>query len=249
VTAAQRAELRERAAAVAQIKVDDLDAPAPSNDDAKHLARVLRVRPGESVVIIDGRGAWRMCVWRADETLEPVGDVRREVEVQTPLTVAFSLLKGDRNEWVVQKLTELGVDRIAPLMCERTVVKWDATKAERNRERLERVAYEAAMQSRRIWLPEVLPVRPLVTAAAELGPLCMAEPGGAALTTGDHIVAIGPEGGWSDEELTQAARTIDLGPTILRAETAAVTAGVLLATLRADRGANRQVVPSSQETG
>ncbi len=74
------------------------------------------------------------------------------------VTVAFALVKGERPEWVTQKLTELGVDTIVPFTAARSVVRWDDRKAAANRDRLERVAREAAMQSRRCWLPEVASV-------------------------------------------------------------------------------------------
>ena len=83
------------------------------------------------------------------------------------------------------------------------------------------VAAEAAMQSRRVWLPEVVGPLP----AAEVLPGAVAaEPGGRPLTSTDHTVAVGPEGGWSPAELDAAESTVSLGPTVLRVETAAVVA-------------------------
>jgi 16S rRNA (uracil1498-N3)-methyltransferase len=154
------------------------------------------------------------------------------------LSVGFALVKGEKPEWIVQKLTECGVDRILPFVAERSVVRWDEAKAARNAERLQRVAVEAAMQSRRVWLPEVAPVRPfaavvaeggagVVLADAEGGPLSMSVDGPA------PVVLVGPEGGWSTGEREAAGgRFVRFGPTILRAETAAVAAGVLLSALR-----------------
>ena len=71
------------------------------------------------------------------------------------LTVAFAPVKGERPEWVVQKLTELGIDRIVPLLSERSVVRWSGARGKATVERLRRVAREAAAQCRRVWLPEV----------------------------------------------------------------------------------------------
>ncbi len=71
------------------------------------------------------------------------------------MTVAFSPVKGDRPEWAVQKLTELGVDRIVPLVAARSVVRWTGDRGAAVVERWRRVAREAAMQSRRAWLPAV----------------------------------------------------------------------------------------------
>jgi 16S rRNA (uracil1498-N3)-methyltransferase len=86
---------------------------------------------------------------RLGSTPVPVGDSVLADRSLPPLTVAFAVLKGERNEMVVQKLTELGIDRIVPVLAERCVVRWDTVRAQRQHERLERVAREAAMQSRR----------------------------------------------------------------------------------------------------
>ena len=69
--------------------------------------------------------------------------------------MAFAPVKGERPEWVVQKLTELGIDRIVPLFSERSVVRWSGARGQATVERLRRVAREAAAQCRRVWLPEV----------------------------------------------------------------------------------------------
>ena len=83
------------------------------------------------------------------------GAVQSEARAEPRLTVAFAPVKGERPEWVVQKLTELGIDRIVPLRSERSVVRWTGTRGQATVERLRRVAREAAAQCRRVWLPEV----------------------------------------------------------------------------------------------
>ena len=223
-----RAGLLARAAAAAQVLVVDLRAPAPGEDDLRHLERVLRLRDGEAVSVVDGTGAWRMCAWREGGALEPTTEVAREPAATPEIAVGFSLPKGDRPEWIVQKLTELGVDRIEPLVTDRTVVRWDGPKAARNIERLRRIAYEAAMQCRRVRLPIVSDLAPLAPGGV------LAHAGGDRATLRFPRVVVGPEGGWSQNELVTAAATIDLGPTVLRAETAAVTLGARLCALRAD---------------
>jgi 16S rRNA (uracil1498-N3)-methyltransferase len=162
------------------------------------------------------------------------------VHVDAPgpiLAVALAVPKGDRMDWAVQKLTEIGVDRIVALRAERSVVVWDQARAQRQRRRLEAVARQAAMQSRRL-RPPVLD-GPLVPAAVAdtlgLGTV-MAEPGVAApLTLGPTgtVVLVGPEGGWAPAELDACPARADLGPSILRTETAAVVAATLLVALRA----------------
>src|SRR4029077_1127191 len=83
-------------------------------------------------------GGWR--VVRFGPTLEPGGPVEVDAPHAPEITIAFALVKGDRNEWIVQKLTELGVDRIVPFVADRSVLQWDEAKAARNRERLTTVA-------------------------------------------------------------------------------------------------------------
>ena len=180
----------------------------------------------------------------------PVEEVVREAPPAPALTVAFALTKGEHPEWAVQKLTEAGVDRVIVMTTERCVVRWSPAGAGRQLERLREVARQAAMQSRRAWLPAIdgpVAFSDVVAGAGagdgaaagggaaggEVASLALAVPGGDALTLATPTVLIGPEGGWSDAELATAPHHVGLGPHILRAETAALAAGVLLAALRA----------------
>jgi len=209
--------------------VDDLAAPVLDDGDRHHLARVLRLRTGDALTVGDGRGSWRACRFGPD--LEPVGDVVRDAAPSPPLGVAFALVKGDRPELVVQKLTELGIDRIVPFVSARSVVRWDEAKAARAHERLNAVAREAAMQSRRTWLPTVEPLATFADVAVAGAALC--ERDGAPLSLATPTLLVGPEGGWAPEELAAVLPTVALGPTVLRAETAAIAAASLLTALRA----------------
>lgn len=219
-------------ALVAHVFVQDVAAPALSNEDAHHLLRVLRLRDGERFTVGDGRGAWRECLI-AEGSVRPDGDVQHVPEPSPRLTVGFALTKGDKPELTVQKLTELGIDRIVPIAAARSVVQWDASKSARNVERLRAVARAAAMQSRRPWLPEVSEVTTLAGVTSDGAAL--AHPDGDPLTLANPMVLIGPEGGWDEEELALVPSHVDLGTTTLRAETAALAAGVLLAALRDQR--------------
>jgi 16S rRNA (uracil1498-N3)-methyltransferase len=220
----------ERAAAHAFVA--DLAVPELNGDDLHHLERVLRLRPGERVTVSDGQGGLLACRFRAGATLEVDGDAVFEERPQPAITVGFAVVKGERPEWTVQKLTEVGVDRIVPLSTARSVVRWDGDRADRNVRRLNRAVREAAMQSRRRWLPVVEPLRPVDALVAELGDsVAFAHPGGSRPTLTRPSVVIGPEGGWTDEELA-GRPTLGLGSTILRAETAAIAAAVLLGGLR-----------------
>ncbi len=216
--------------------------------DFHHLANVMRLREGEIVTVSDGMGSWRRCIYRAHfsaehdhanhfRALEPAGPVIFSAAAQPPITVGFSLLKGDRTEWVVQKLTELGVDRIIPLITQRTVVRWDEAKIERQMQRLGLVAREAAMQSRRVRIPALHePVR--ASAVAEMmfhscGDAAMLERGGGPLSLATPFVLVGPEGGWTPEEAELGMPLVAAGDAVLRSETAAVSAASILCGLRA----------------
>jgi 16S rRNA (uracil1498-N3)-methyltransferase len=216
--------------AAAHAFVADLDAPELSGDDRHHLERVLRIRPGEELTVSDGAGRWRPC--RFGPTLEPAGEISVEERSSPVLTVALALTKGDRMDWAVQKLTELGVDVFVPMAAARSVVQWGDDKATHHAERLRRIARQAAMQSRRTWLPAVEESAPFVDLASRPG-AAMAERGGAPPHLGLPVVLVGPEGGWSEEERASGLPTVGLGGAVLRAETAAVAAGALLGALRA----------------
>lgn len=229
------------AGAAAHAFVTDLALPALEPDDDHHLTRVLRLRPGDRITVADGRGCWRRAVVTADRALEPVGPVEIEAALEPVITIAFALVKGERPELVVQKLTEVGVDRIVPFAAARSVVRWDAERATRNVVRLRRVAREAAMQCRRAWLPLVDAPVPFATAAALPG-AALADIGGAGPGLDHPVLLAGPEGGWSPAERAAGLPTVDLGPHVLRAETAAVVAGALLVAIR-----SRLVSPNVQD--
>ena len=244
---------------VAHVFVADLDRPALSDKDIHHLARVLRLRVGELVSASDGRGGYRLCEWAgpaaagAGRHLSPLESPTLEALPEPTLTVAFALTKGEHPALAVQQLTEAGADRIVVMVTDRCVARWDTGGSERQMERLREVARLAAMQSRRCWLPSVdgpVEFSKLVGAGAGAGAgagdgagpgagavpragIALAVPDGAPLTLSTPTVLIGPEGGWTERELSSVSHHVGLGPHVLRAETAALAAGVLLAALRA----------------
>lgn len=217
--------------AVRLVFVADLEAPALAEDDRHHVTRVLRIRKGETLRASDGVGRWRLCRLGPGEVLEICGDVIEDEAVAPALTVGIALTKGARPELAVQKLTELGIDRIIPFVAVRSVARWDGERAERHLVRLRRVAREAAMQSQRVHLPEVGPLRDLAEVAAQRG-VVLAHQGGGPPSRTTTTILVGPEGGWSDEELALSLPRIALATGVLRAETAAIAAGVLLSALR-----------------
>ncbi len=218
----------------AHVFVESLAAPVLSDDDQHHLARVLRLRAGELVSASDGRGGWRMCRFAGDGVLETETEIVSEVSPASPITIGFALPKGDRPEWIGQKLTEIGVDRMIVLHTARSVVRWEPDRAERNVAKLRRVAREAAMQSRRVWLPTIEgPLTPsVVISGVPDAVVALAEPDGSPLTLATTTVLIGPEGGWTVEELGAHPSHVRLGSTILRVETAALVAAAQLGALR-----------------
>jgi 16S rRNA (uracil1498-N3)-methyltransferase len=162
-----------------------------------------------------------------------VGDLCFSPRPSPAVGVAFALIKGDRPDWAVQKLAEAGVDHIMPITTERCVVQWAGEKGVRHAARLRALAVAAAMQSRQVWLPAVHEVQPLTAVAGGAGPVAMAQMGGSAVSLAVPTILVGPEGGWAPAELDLPLARVSLGPTVLRAETAAVAAGVLLSALRA----------------
>lgn len=209
--------------------VADVEAPELDGDDRHHLGRVLRVRSGDPLTVADGQGRWRRV--RFGDPLEVDGPVEVEEAIAPPITVGLAPVKGQRPEWAVQKLTELGVDAIWLLVADRSVVRWEGERAASHRARLAKVAREAAMQCRRARLPEIRVGVPLAEAVATPGAV-LAHPGGDPPRLDRPVVLVGPEGGWSDAELASADK-VSLGLTVLRAETAALVAGVLLTSARA----------------
>ena len=181
----------------------------------------------------DGAGGWRPCAF-GPRCLEPAGEVRRRPAVRARRSPSPSpSLKGERPELVVQKLTELGVDRIVPFV------------AARSRGALGRRPGATATSSgcagwpgRRPcraggrWLPVVDPVQPFAAVASAPGAV-LADGGGGPADLDRPMVLVGPEGGWAPEEATCGRPTVGLGPHVLRAETAAIAAGALLVALRA----------------
>jgi 16S rRNA (uracil1498-N3)-methyltransferase len=212
-------------------------APGPAElygDEAHHLAAVCRVRPGDAVCLFNGDGhdypARVEAVQKRVVTLHVTGVVKADRELPFRLEVAAALPRGDRAQVMVEKLTELGVTAFVPLQTGRGVVQ----PRENKLDRLQRHVIEASKQCGRNVLLSVEP-------PAEWAEYCrrpglparrlLAHPGGGALSTSggstDVAVAVGPEGGFTDEEVGQALDAgwalAGLGPRILRVETAAVT--------------------------
>ena len=228
----------ERRRAAAHAFVIDVNAPFLNDDDFHHLAKVLRLRSGESVSVSDGRGSWRICTYEMSAALA-IDDSVVHIETNLrSLTVAFSVTKNDKPDLVIQKLTELGIDHIVPIITERSIVRWDSDKGAKNQARWQKIAREAAMQSRSVFLPTIHEVYPSVEKFVDTyGPnIAVADPEGGALTANITTLVIGPEGGFTHQEMDLMPQRVSLPGGILRAETAAVAAGVMLSHMRSRHG-------------
>ena len=228
----------ERRRAAAHAFVIDVNAPFLNDDDFHHLAKVLRLRSGESVSVSDGRGSWRICTYEMSAALA-IDDSVVHIETNLrSLTVAFSVTKNDKPDLVIQKLTELGIDHIVPIITERSIVRWDSDKGAKNQARWQKIAREAAMQSRSVFLPTIHEVYPSVEKFVDTyGPnIAVADPEGGALTANISTLVIGPEGGFTHQEMDLMPQRVSLPGGILRAETAAVAAGVMLSHMRSRHG-------------
>lgn len=220
-------------------------------DDAHHAIRALRLGPGDRFTSSDGRGALAVCrIVRATNLLVE-GEVEERTTEERPgpaLTVMLAPPKGERLPWAVQKLTEIGVDRIVLVEATRSVRRWEGGRAERVVDRLGAIAHEAAKQSRRRFLPGVAGPfswadaieEALRTGAAILLWERASEPLSSVLgrVDGPLSLIVGPEGGVPDEDAA-AARDLgvslaSLGPAILRTETAALV-GATVALARSGR--------------
>ena len=241
------------------------DAPSLPADAARHL-KVLRPKDGESIELFDGKGRCRKFKVQGSkfkvECLIPVSETLNFKPSTLNLTLFACVTKGSRWDWTIEKATELGVSRIVPVLSERTIVRIPKGERAAKRERWMRIAEDAARQSDAKWLPEICeavdfrdalplvrettcfigalvtpPARPLAEAVASQVKVKIP------LFTSDlhlHLSTfIGPEGDFTPEELAalmEIATPTSFGPTILRAETAAIFAlSVLVASMHGEQ--------------
>ncbi|MDI3280362.1 MAG: 16S rRNA (uracil(1498)-N(3))-methyltransferase [Bacillota bacterium] len=213
--------------------------------DAHHIHRVLRLRPGEEIEVSCQGRTYVVRLTRTSPAAvqgRVVAQVKERREPRARVILAQALLKGEKMEWVIQKGTELGVKGFIALEARRAVVQLAPEKAAQRRERWQRIAREAAQQCGRPLVPFVagpLPLQQVIESAdyapclkllawegEEEVPLHRALAGGG--PEAGVVVFIGPEGGFTVEEVNAARRAgaqpVSLGPRILRAETAALAA-------------------------
>jgi 16S rRNA (uracil1498-N3)-methyltransferase len=199
--------------------------------DEQHHAHVVRVRDGEAVEVFNGRGVAFVATYSADGLL--INDPAPDREARTALHLAMAIINLDKFDIVLQKVTELGVRTIIPLVTERVEIR-----AERYRgkaERWRKIVFEAVKQSGRSVIPTIEEPAPFgdVIRRAGLKILFDADAEPTTWQPGDPATLfIGPEGGWSEDELRLAGENgcafVRLGVRRLRAETAAIVATALV---------------------
>jgi 16S rRNA (uracil1498-N3)-methyltransferase len=205
-------------------------------EEARHASGARRLQSGEVVCLFDGLGRVARATIagigaRGREVEVELGDVERVVPPQPVVHLASALPKGDRQSVMLDMATQLGMASFAPLQCERSIVKASAHASERWR----RICVEACKQSRRAYLPKILPAVSLATAIHDADhTVWLARPGGEepareldqAESMEQITILVGPEGGFTEAEAEKAqaagAVAVSLGDGILRIETAAV---------------------------
>jgi 16S rRNA (uracil1498-N3)-methyltransferase len=218
---------------------------------AEHLTRVLRLGDGAAVACFNGDGHDYACTLRVRGKGQIWVDVgaRAVVDTESPLLLSLAqcIARGEKMDWILQKATELGVQRIEPLVSERTEVRMDEERGERRLAHWRRVVQSACEQSGRARVPDIAPAQHLPAFAAE----CIArdarkfvlDPEAAsglpALALDQPVVlAVGPEGGFSERDLDALRQAgfvgVRIGPRILRTETAGVAALAVLQYLAGD---------------
>jgi 16S rRNA (uracil1498-N3)-methyltransferase len=208
-------------------------------EEAKHLVNVCRFALGDRAQIFDGRGARYetevLAIRKEEVELGVISGPTFQQRPQCELAVASAVPKGERFDWLVEKATELGVDRLIPLLCERSVVNPGASKLER----LRRNVIEASKQCARDRLMAIEPPMrfdQILQLASESTARLLAHPGGFPFLRWPRarsvVLAVGPEGGFSSREVDEARASgwniVSLGSYRLRVETAAIAASAVI---------------------
>jgi 16S rRNA (uracil1498-N3)-methyltransferase len=213
---------------------------ALTGEQALHLARVLRAEPGQIFDVVAAGFLHRAeIVAVSNDRVDFVLHEELQSDSALPLHLHLAIFKFDHLEWAIEKATELGVARITPVLARRTE-KHLAQAAVKRVERWRRIAHEASQQSRRTSVPEIADPMPLKLAleretaknrillSETEQTLSLSEHLGVAGGGHETALAIGPEGGWTADEMSlftnQGWTHVTLGPRILRAETAAIAA-------------------------
>jgi 16S rRNA (uracil1498-N3)-methyltransferase len=206
-----------------------------------HMAKVLRMREGDAVILFDGRGGeWTARLHRVGKTMAAVLESFDSADREPPIAVTLvqGLPAADKMDWIVQKGTELGVAGIRPVVARRSVIRLSGERMTRRVAHWQAIAVAACEQCQRNRVPEVAPLADLMTYFAETPRPAerrlMLAPGGERRLAdleppaGPVTLLVGPEGGFEEDELAAARmagfQEVSLGPRVLRTETAGMTA-------------------------
>ncbi len=231
---------------------------AITGQDAKHIQSVLRLKPRDEIMLVDGSGneyIARIDSFEANQVLVSIlGKMTSQTESPLDITVAIGFLKEKKMDGLVRQLTELGMTRFLPYFAERSIPKPSPHRIEERIKRWERIAQESIKQCRRSNVPKIhFPVsfeQVLRMAENDDVKIVFWEKGVSLLSLSHNqsaqqdmrraIVLLGPEGGLSESEVEQAKaagfKVYSLGPRILRSETATITACTLVQFLLGDMG-------------
>ncbi|MFH1076031.1 MAG: 16S rRNA (uracil(1498)-N(3))-methyltransferase [Pseudomonadota bacterium] len=217
--------------------------------DARHIQRVLRLKPGDRLMVYDGEGGEYDCKiieeTSGSVSLLPLNMRNADRESPVRITLGQSLMKGEKNDWIVQKLAELGISAFIPFISERSILNLDNNRAVLRADRWRRIGREASKQCGRRLDLEIKPISSLddvlhiketyavkIIFSTNYDPLALKE--FLPKIAGSHsvIALIGPEGGFADNEIKSALEcgyvAVSLGPRTLRGETAAIVAAGIL---------------------
>lgn len=216
-----------------------------NDEDRHHIVKVMRMQIGDKIICVDLDGKQAVCSLAEITDTSVVADVVQWIdgvsELPITITIASGLPKGDKLEWIIQKGTELGAHQFLPFSAARSVVKWDEKKAAKKVDRWQKIAKEAAEQSHRAILPDVMSAisfKDLLLKSNDFhyklvafeeesrnGETSIFADTLKKINKGDTLLIVfGPEGGLTDEEVRQLKdnefAVCGLGPRILRTETA-----------------------------
>ncbi|WP_026563531.1 16S rRNA (uracil(1498)-N(3))-methyltransferase [Bacillus sp. UNC41MFS5] len=215
------------------------------DEDRHHIVKVMRMQIGDQIICVNLEGKQAVCALAEITDTSVVADVVQWIdevsELPITITIASGLPKGDKLEWIIQKGTELGAHQFLPFSAARSVVKWDEKKAAKKVDRWQKIAKEAAEQSHRAFLPDVMSAisfKDLLLKSKDFHYKLVAfeeeSRNGETSVFADTLkkinkgetllIVFGPEGGLTDEEVKQLKdhefAVCGLGPRILRTETA-----------------------------
>ncbi|EKN64684.1 16S ribosomal RNA methyltransferase RsmE [Neobacillus bataviensis LMG 21833] len=216
-----------------------------ADEDRHHIVKVMRMQIGDQVICVDPEGKQAVCRLAEITDSSVVADVvqwKDEVsELPISITIASGLPKGDKLEWIIQKGTELGAHQFLPFSAARSIVKWDEKKAAKKLERWQKIAKEAAEQSHRVLIPEIISTmnfKALLGKSKDFdyklaafedesrnGEMSVFSSTLKQMKKGESLLLVfGPEGGLADDEIRLLKENgfglCGLGPRILRTETA-----------------------------